>query len=149
MKKKLQEMGFNIDKHLGLGIKQAIYVDDTNKRFALTKGKELRVYDYKDLLGFELNEDGDTVVQGKGLATLVGGVTFGITGALVGAAGPRKNKGICTELNIDIRLNDLSEPRYKVNYLVKPMKKSGIMYQSTLNQAQELVALLTYIDKQN
>lgn len=149
MKKQLKELGFNIDKQLGIGVRRKIYVDDTSKRFAISRGKNLKVYDYKDLLGFDLSEDGNTTTQGRGLATLAGGLAFGTTGAIIGAMGARKSKNVCTDLTVSLILNDLQEPRFIVKYIVKPMKKSGMNYQAVSKQAQELLALLTYIDSQN
>ena len=45
----MKELGFNIDKQLSLGLRRAIYVDDTRKEFAISKGKNLKVYKYSDL----------------------------------------------------------------------------------------------------
>ncbi len=149
MKKQLKEKGFNIDKQMSLGLRRAIYVDDTSKRFAISKGKNLKVYKYSDLLGFELNEDGGSVTQGRGLATLAGGLAFGTAGAVVAAMGKRKNTGICTDLSVNIFLNDLQDSNLLVKFIAKPMKKKGLNYQAVQKQSMELITLLTYIDNQN
>src|SRR5574344_1211379 len=93
----LKQNNFIISKEEKIQSVNTIYVDDVNKKFAIQVGKKgkLKIYSYKDLGQYELNEDGNSILQGKGIATIVGGAAFGIFGAMAGAAGKRASTNIC------------------------------------------------------
>lgn len=146
----LHKQGFNISKHLKLGIYNHFYVDDVNKKFAVAIGRKgkLRIYNYNDLGAFELNEDGNSIVRGKGLATAVGGLTFGLVGALVVSSGKRKNENTCTSLLVRIMINDLDSPEVIIPFIVTETKKSSYMYTNAITESKNLIATLNYIEKQ-
>jgi len=145
----LTDMNFNISKHLKLGIYHHFYVDDINKKFAVIIGRkgQPKVYNYNDLGEFELNEDGNSIVKGKGLATAVGGLTFGLLGAMVGSSGKRKNENTCTSLIVRMMVNELDNPEIVIPLIVTEVKKSSIIYTNSLSQAKTLMATLNYIEK--
>lgn len=146
----LSELDFNISKHLRIGAHNHFFVDDINKKFAATIGLngKVRVYNYTDLGAFELNEDGNSIAKGKGLATAIGGLTFGLVGALVGGAGKRKSENTCTSLLVRMMVNDLDSPEIVIPYIVREVKKSHAMYINAISEAKELIATLHYIEKQ-
>ncbi|SNR86283.1 hypothetical protein SAMN05446037_100182 [Anaerovirgula multivorans] len=143
---RLKEKGFEINKSLNLP-KYTFFVDNTNKKFAYGNKKELKIYNYADLLNFELKEDGNTVTGGKGVATAVGAATFGVVGAAVGMSGKRKNKSTCTSLAVHISVNDLDNPHIPFNFIDgTEHKKDGFLYKDFFGKAQELVSILAYIE---
>lgn len=149
IEEQLTDMDFNISKHLKLGMYNHFYVDDVNKKFAVIVGRkgQIKVYNYNDLGEFELNEDGNSIVKGKGLATVVGGLTFGLLGAMVGSSGKRKNENTCTSLIVRIMVNELQNPEIVIPLIVTEVKKSSIIYTNAISQAKALIATLNYIKR--
>lgn len=149
IEEQLTEMDFYISKHLKLGAYNHFYVDDINKKFAVIIGRKgkIKVYNYNDLGEFELNEDGNSIVKGKGLATAVGGLTFGILGAMVGAAGKRANTNICTSMVVRIMVDDLDEPEIVIPFIANKTKKGKMMYNISLTEAKKLISILSYIER--
>jgi hypothetical protein len=150
LEEQLSELEFNISKHLKPGIYNHFFVDDINKKFAVTIGKKggIRIYNYRDLGAFELNEDGNSIAKGKGLATAVGGLTFGLAGALIGGAGKRKSENTCNSLLVRMMVNDLDNPQVVVPFIVREVKKSSPRYIKAISEAKNLTATLHYIEKQ-
>jgi hypothetical protein len=150
VEQQLTEQNFNISKHLKLGIYNHFYVDDENKKFAVTIGRKgkIRIYNYTDLGAFELNEDGNSIAKGKGIATAIGGLTFGLVGALVGGAGKRKSENTCTSLLVRMMVNDLDNSEVVIPFIVREVKKSNAMYINAISEAKSLIATLHYIEKQ-
>lgn len=151
VEEQVQKANFNIDKYLKLGMHSHFFVDDINKKFAVGVGGktgQVKIYNYDDLGEFELNEDGNSIVKGKGLATAVGGLTFGLLGAMVGASGKRKNQNTCTSLVVRIRVNDLDNPEVIIPFITTETKKDSSLYTHLLKEAKGLIAVLNYIENQ-
>ena len=151
VEEQVQKANFNIDKYLKLGMHSHFFVDDINKKFAVGVGGktgQVKIYNYDDLGEFELNEDGNSIVKGKGLATAVGGLTFGLLGAMVGASGKRKNQNTCTSLVVRIRVNDLDNPEVIIPFITMETKKDSSLYTHLLKEAKGLIAVLNYIENQ-
>lgn len=146
LENELGKKDFNISKLLNLSNGTKFAIDDINKKLAINIGRDIQIYNYDDLLDFELNEDGETITRGKGLATAVGGITFGVIGALVGASGKRKNKALCNSMIVRLLINDLEEPEIRLPFIQSSTKKNSIVYKTALNSANELTATLTYIE---
>lgn len=143
---RLNEMSFRIIKEVKVDRKNTFYVDDINKKFAIKSSKDLKIFNYSDLLGYELIEDGDSIISGKSLATAVGGLTFGPIGALVGSAGKRKNSKVCTSLLVRLFLNDIMDPQFIFTYIQGQTKKSSMIYQAAIDGTRELTGVLRYIE---
>jgi len=141
----LSSKGFIVSKqHLSREIE--LLVDDTNKKFAIIKNVNYKIYNYFDLLDFELNEDGNSIAKGKGLATAVGGLTFGVVGAMVGASGQRKSEDTCYSMIIRLMVNDLHEPQIVFSIIDGiEVKKSSYCYIENKKYAKEVISTLTYI----
>lgn len=151
VEEQLKKENFNIGKYLKLGLHSHFFVDDINKKFAVGVGGktgQVKIYNYNDLGEFELNEDGNSIVKGKGLATAVGGLTFGVLGAMIGASGKRKNQNNCTSLVVRIRVNDLNNPEVMIPFITTETKKDNSLYKYALSEANNLIATLNYIEKQ-
>lgn len=145
----LYEEGFNVDKSIKIGFFNAFYVDDKSKKFAVKLGKKLRVFNYSDLGAYELNEDGNSIIKGKGLATAVGGMAFGLLGAMVGGSGKKKTQSTCTSLIVRIMVNDLNEPQITFPYINTETKKNSLVYKTAYEEAKNLIATLTFIENNN
>ena len=106
------------------------------------------IYRYSDLLSFALEEDGDSITQGKGFATAIGGLTFGLGGALVGGAGKRKTENTCFSLILRILLSDLKNPQIVIPLITKEIKKNKPEYRKIYEKAKAVVAILAVIEEQ-
>ncbi|UED78330.1 SHOCT domain-containing protein [Lysinibacillus sp. CD3-6] len=141
---------FNPTKRVG----NFVEFDDNNKKWLvlstiLGKRNKSTVYDYSDILNFELLEDGETIISGGLGSALVGGALFGDTGAIVGAVtGKKKIKGICSSLKLKITLNNIYNPVVYVHFIETDMKKSGVLYQNAYNAAHECLSILELICSQ-
>lgn len=138
---------FNPTKKIG----KKIEFDDHKQLWLLPspfRGKRDRstVYNYSDILGFELLEDGESVSQGGLGRALAGGVLFGGAGAVVGGVtGKKKNKAICTSLRIKISLKDINNPVEYIDFITLDTKKDGSIYHDSYNQAQECLSVFQLI----
>lgn len=138
---------FNANKKVG----NFIHFDDTNKKIAIPrtnlsgKVKDLRIYNYSDLVDYELLEDGNSVSKGGVGRALVGGTLFGGIGAIVGGSTGHKQKKTCSKLQIKITMNSMETPTVYINFIETETKKDGFLYKQLFPQAQEILSLLNII----
>ena len=125
--------------------------DDVNKKWivlskVIGSKKNSVVYNYNNIVSFELIQDGDSIEQGGLGRSLVGGALFGSTGAMVGGiTGKKRTKGICTELKIKITMNDINDPVVYIHFLVGETKKDGFLYKQAIKEAHECLSTLQII----
>lgn len=144
----LQSRDFVLSKSISIP-DGGFFVDDINKKFASSQNGIIRIFDYTDLGEFELNEDGNSIAQGRGMATAVGGMTFGVMGALVGNSGKRKQQNTCSSLIVRIMVNDLQNPQIIVPYISKEINKKTPLYKELFEKSKEFISVLHYIEKQS
>jgi len=126
-------------------------VDDYQKkfgfyRFSSTGYKELELWSYSDLLDFNLIENGQQMIPGRGMMAASGAILFGVKGAIVGSvAGDKVIKDICTEISVQIKINNLSRPLISIG-LGGGFEKTSYAYRQAKQKADELIATLTYIE---
>ncbi len=138
--------GFNPTKILG-----KFQIDDNNKTWLIDNRNMLnktipRIYNYSDIVDFELLEDGESIVSGGLGRALVGGALFGGVGAIVGGVtGGKKSKPICTNLNVKITTNDINNPVVYVDFINTSTKKSSIIYKTYYDLAQKCLSTLQLI----
>ena len=129
-------------------------LNDETKQWAVRKGilstfKYADVYDYKDILDFELLEDGTSIIKGGLARSVVGGAIFGGVGAVVGGVtGNRKVHQKCNSLKIKITLNRTDMPIIYINLISKPIEKYYEAYKDAYNNAQKILSLLQIICNQ-
>jgi len=132
--------GFDADMHYFM-------VDGDAKKFASYHKKTgLKVFNFDQLVDFEVQEDGNTITQGNGAKTLAGGLAFGAVGALAGAVSDKKTKTVCEQLCVRIKLNDLQTPLLSYPLIITKTKKNSMHYQMAADQVAELSATLEYIE---
>lgn len=127
-------------------------VDDNNKTFSILNYNlildkvDFKNVKYSDLINFNLFEDGEQQIQGKGMMAAGGALLFGVAGAVVGSvAGGSKIKNKCSELSVRIQINDLQNPLLSITTLTNTNKNS-IYYKLAKQTADEIIATLTYIE---
>ncbi|MEH7236791.1 SHOCT domain-containing protein [Bacillus sp. JJ1562] len=125
--------------------------DDNQKKWlvlspVLGKREKSTVYNYSDIIDFELLEDGESVASGGLGRALVGGALFGGAGAIVGGVtGKKRTKGVCTSLKIKVTVNDMNNPAVYITFLSTKTKKDGFIYKSIFNHAQECLSTFQLI----
>lgn len=125
--------------------KTAISVDDKSKEFYLMENKRVFKFDYNKLTNFEYFEDGKMIMSGKSGSTIIGGLTFGLFGALVGSSGERKQKQYVNIASIKIYLNDLQNSIVTLNLIGFKLEKGSSDYHTMLRIADEMLGILNYI----
>ena len=110
---------------------------------------EDKVFEFNELLSYELIEDDSQVTKrGLGLAA-AGGVLFGGVGAIVGGVtGKRKTKKVVESLYLKIDLNDIDFPCVMIPYITKSTKTKSNDYVKAFNESQETISCLNIILKQ-
>ena len=140
---------FNPTKKIG----DYLYIDETKEQWAAPKGlfrKKIKsVYNYSDVLDYELFEDGDILVKGGIGRAIVGEALFGTIGAIVGGMTGQKFKEVCTKLQIKITLNNIDNPTEYITLLSTETKKDSFIYKAAYNSAQEILSMFAIMCNMN
>lgn len=120
-------------------------VDEKNKKWRIYKTKQ--IYNFDDIVDFELLEDGESLLKGGGVGkAIVGGALFGGVGAVVGGAtAQRKNKAVCISMMIKITLNNMQFPVAYIKLITSATKKDSMLYRLNMKNAQEILSVLQLI----
>lgn len=132
-----------------------VQFDDDNKKWLIpSKGTFIPtpdlIFNYSDIVDFELLEDGESVASGGLGRALVGGALFGGVGAIVGGVtGKRKSKNVCSSLRLKVTINNMDSPAVYINFIETKTQKDGLSYKAIADQAQECLSVFQLIcDKQ-
>lgn len=133
-----------------------LYLDEKHKQWAIPeatitgKVKSLKIFDYSEIIDFELIEDGTSITKGGIGRALVGGAIFGGVGAIVGGTtGKKKTKTTCSKLQIKITLNNMENPIEYINFIQGEIKTDGVIYRTFYNYAQQVLSALQIICNKN
>lgn len=144
-KRKAKIKNFKTTKQIG----QYIYLDENKQQWAIPTGifsksiENSTIYDYADIVDFELLEDGSSVSKGGLGRAVAGGLLFGGVGAIVGGVtGGKKAKQTCTNLKIKITVNDLRNPVIYITFITTEVKKDSMLYTNSYRIAQEIMSML-------
>lgn len=138
---------FNPTKKIGTHIE----IDENQNKWLIPDGmfggkKNPKIYNFSDIVDFELLEDGESIAKGGLGRAVVGGVLFRGIGAVVGGVtGKKKSKPICNSLKIKITLNDMSKPVVYIDFIKASTKKDSIIYKTMYKSAQECLSVLQLI----
>lgn len=129
---------FNPDKKLSY-----LQIDTDNKLFKIKNVPCNKIFNFDDIIDFELLEDDISVASGGLGRALVGGVALGGAGAVVGAVtGKKVTKKKITKLFIKLTLNDFDFPCIMITLIDKPVKTSSKDYKKAFNEAHQLLSTL-------
>ena len=126
---------------------ESILIDDENKKFIHKKGKTLsKPYNFKDVLNYEVYENGNSKVKGTAGKALIGGAFFGLGGLIVGSSMGKKINEKCNQLHLIIRLNDLNNPQIDLKYIDNiEYDRDGVIYRNMKSNIQEVCSVLEYM----
>lgn len=138
---------FNATKKIGVFME----IDDNQMKWLIPDGflgkkKNPKIYNFSDIVDFELLEDGESITKGGLGRAVAGGVLLGGVGAVVGGiTGGKKSKSICNSLKIKITVNNISNPVVYIDFIKAPTKKNSFTYKTVYNSAQECLSTLQLI----
>ncbi|MCI8308934.1 MAG: SHOCT domain-containing protein [Clostridia bacterium] len=141
-------------------VKNYLYIDENKKQWGIpqtnffNKVKYIRIYEYSDIVSFELIEDGNTITKGGTARAVLGGALFGDAGAIAGGVtARRKSSSTCSKLQIKITLNSLSNPVVYINFIETEYRKDSVLgkevYESEYSLAQKALSVLNLICDSN
>ena len=137
-RKKLQDLvgeGFVISQTIPIGVSELtttkLLIDNEYKQFVYISGRyHTKKYKFSDIINYEVYENGNSKVQGRAGAALIGGAFFGFGGLIAGSS---------------IRLNDFSSPQITIPYIRGEVDKSGIEYRKIIMNLQSVCSMLEYM----
>ena len=118
--------------------------DDNSQTFTINLNKNVDLYNYNQILNFELLEDGVSVTKGGLGRAVAGGVLFGGVGAVVGSVtgGKKTSKAVCNSLQIKITLRNSAKQVIYIPFITISTKTNGILYKDAYKNAQETLSAL-------
>lgn len=144
-KKLLEE--FEATKKIG----SYIEIDENKKQLIIPDGfmgKKInpRVYNFEDIIDYELLEDGESITKGGLGRAVVGGALLGGVGAIVGGVtGKKKTKNLINSLKIKVTVNDTNSPTTYINLINTQTKASSFVYKVAYSSAQEILSIFAVI----
>lgn len=138
---------FTVSRKIGSNLR----IDEANRLLTLKSilGQN-RIYQYDQIHDFEVLEDGESIAKGGLGRAVAGGVLLGGVGAIVGGVtGGKKTKGICTNLQIRIALNEDVEENIYIKLITSETKKKSFAYKGAISIANDIVAFLSKVEKYN
>lgn len=123
-----------------------IAIDEAHKSFKI--GGD--IFEYANLLSFELLEDGHTVTKGGLGRAVAGGLLFGGVGAIVGGVtGGKKSKGVCNSMKLRVTLKNAHTDNTYISFIMSETKTSSFIYKTAQTSAQSCISALEIIADQN
>lgn len=122
-----------------------LLIDNQNKKFVYQKGKTYsKVYNFKDIISYEVYENGKIQVQGRAGAALVGGAFFGLGGLIAGSSMKRNVNEVCNQLKLIIRLNDFDCTQIVIEYNAG-CDKNSLDYEKMRSNLQSVCSMIEYM----
>lgn len=121
-------------------------IDEVHKGFRIKSGLHANVYQYQDLLSFELEEDNETVSSGGVGRAIAGGVLFGPGGAVVGAmTGKKRTKNYCESMQVRISLKCADPDVVYLTFIEKKTKTKSSDYKKAVDAATKCMTALEQV----
>lgn len=120
-----------------------IEIDDVNKLWRMTSSRR-NIYNYSDLVSYDLIQDGDTVTSGGfGIGRAITGtlLTGGI-GALLGFTKKKKSTNYTNNLQIRITNSATKKPTSFITLIDKKTDQNSKEYRKAIESAQETLGIL-------
>lgn len=99
-------------------------------------------FDFGELAGFELIEDGTTKAAGGVKGAVIGGLLAGGTGAVVGAVANKREAEVCQSLRIRISLRDAYATGASITLIDGRTERTSSRYRTARDAASDCLALL-------
>ncbi len=131
-------------------------IDETRQLLNFSSNDSKSIHPVSDLLDFELLDSGQKIADGNSLlGAVVGGITFGGAGAIVGSGlRSKKISDECISLSIKVVFNDMERNTEYINFVgssapITRLKRDSAAYDSLSSIVQECLSILTILLKGN
>lgn len=130
-----------------------IWFDDKNKWFVIPQGlfkvtiDDCYVFEYKEIVDYEVLEDGTSITKGGLGKALVGGAVFGIAGAIAGGTSKR-TKQVCTDLKLKITTKNSDQPVIYIPFIMTETKKDSMVYRTASTSIQRVLSKFQIISEE-
>lgn len=119
--------------------------DWLNNCFGAASGNTA-IYNFSDIIGYEVFENNNSITKGGLGGALVGGLTFGETGAIVGSIiSAKKTFGICRSLQVKVTVKNFDNPTIFVECLEGKASKNSRKYKNAVEDASRIVSAIQII----
>lgn len=111
--------GYNYSNMVETG-EHFLYADENKQKLIIVDSCNYKVnlIDFADIIGFEVNKNGQTVTKGSMGAPLVGAVAFGVVGAIVGSSFADRKTSVKNEkTDLIIQIKSFENPIIKLPVL--------------------------------
>jgi len=135
-----------------------ISIDEERKKLMIvdvgnTKHQRM-IYNYADVLGVELFEDGDSVTSTKRGSQIgrvvVGTALLGGVGAIIGGfSGKKKTSSTANRIEVRITLDDIANPIFDLRFLKHEVNKSSSEYEKSNRSARHALAVIEAMIRQD
>lgn len=135
----------NIENFLATNeVKGYIKFNNDTKQLLVNPKRNPRIFNYSDIIDFELVENDKTIVNKGGLGrAMVGGGLFGGVGAVVGGVtGKSKTERTVSSLKIKLIVRDMNNPNIYINLLASPTKSTSLIYKTAYEVSQRILSML-------
>lgn len=131
-----ERQGYKITKKVDI-----LCIDEGKKKWFLSGINT--IFDYSDIIDFEIIEDGKSYKSKNGvLRAAVGGMAFGVVGAIVGAS-TAKQESTINYMDLIITTRNISKPTLTIHVISSPTKTDSLAYRNACQSARQIIAQLT------
>jgi len=127
-----------------------LYLDENKKRWlvpgSLGSIKKAWIFDFSDIIEFELLENGGSVSSGGIGRAVVGGILLGGVGAVVGGLSGGRSS-VVNNLQVKITTKDMDNPAIYINFITggASYKTRDFIYKQLFKKAQNIMSTLSVI----
>lgn len=126
---------------------RGIFIDEKNKKLAISTNDSLlpNIFNFNEIMSYELIEDGNQEIQGKGFETLAAGKVFGPNAALAAANSTKTINQFCTNLYIVIHIKGIENENLKIVLIESRLNKTDNWYKSLYEFGKNTIVTLDKI----
>lgn len=126
---------------------RGIFIDEENKKIAISTNDSLspNIFNFHEIMSYELIEDGNQEIQGKGFETLAAGKFLGANAALAAASSSKTINQFCTSLYVVIHIKGIENENLKIVLIEGRLNKTDNWYKSLYEFGKNIIVTLDKI----
>lgn len=103
---------------------------------------------YQDIIRCDVQQDNSTIMESSAGNALAGGILFGATGAIIGAAS-KSSRDVCSNLSIRIITNEILSPAVTIPLIQSNVNRQSVTYRNLIQFADEVYSTIVAIIHEN
>ena len=130
----------------------AFSVDKEHKKWLISRndtflGEKYKptIYNFSDLIDWSVSENGNTQLSSNAEAAIGAGLLFGTVGAVAASAGSRDVQKTCSDLAIELTVNNTEQPRCTLKIIETGIPCDSDGFRSAMELVKNITAELSYI----